>query len=102
MENNRITNAEELRREIMRLEQISSIQKAELKKELYNFKENFRPGNILKSLITDLTGIRFEKNSFLKDGFSYTVSMLIQNFFLRQKKNSKEVSMVLLILLLIK
>jgi hypothetical protein len=83
---NRITNAQELRREIVRLEEISSRQKAELKKELYELKENFRPANILKGFVTDLTGIRFDQGNIFKDGISYTISVLLQQFLLKTEK----------------
>jgi len=83
---NKIKNSTELRNEILRLESLSQSQKEGLKKEIFDLKENFRPGNILKSLISDLTGIKVDSESFLKDGFSYTLSLLLQQFLLKTER----------------
>ncbi len=83
---NKITNSSELRKEILRLEEIARKQKEMLKEDIYMIKDNFRPGNVIKNLISELTGIKVDKENFLKDGFSYTISLLIQQFLLKTEK----------------
>jgi hypothetical protein len=82
----KINNSKELREEIIRMKVIVNEKKEEMKEEIFLFKENFRPGNIIKYLITDLTGVKMEKESFLKDGFAYTISLFIQQFLLKSER----------------
>ncbi len=83
---NKINNRQELRKEIVRLNRLSLEQKNQIKSDLHSIKENLTPSGILSNLVSGFTGIKVNKENFIRDGFVYTVSLLIQQFFLKSEK----------------
>jgi ribosome-associated translation inhibitor RaiA len=83
---NKIKNVAELRAEIKKLEELSARQKEQIKSDVSNLKESFRPANLLAGIISELTGVNIDKKNFIRDGFAYTLSLIIQQFILKTEK----------------
>jgi hypothetical protein len=86
----KIKNIEHLEAEIERLRLLSKSQEQQLKKNLMEIREDLRPENILMNFISSLTGIRFEKKEFFKNGIAYALSFIIQRFVLKTEKKIEE------------
>ena len=80
---NRINNIHELRAEITRLQKMSHDQKQQLKNDVQEIGESLNPSSLFFSFLSSVTGIRMEKNEFLKDGIAYGISLLIQRYILK-------------------
>ena len=64
MNNNKITNSQELREEIIRLKQTSQLQKMEIKNSFRGFKNSLTPLNILISIYKELNQENMFKSVF--------------------------------------
>jgi hypothetical protein len=64
MNDNKITNSQELREEIIRLKQTSQIQKMEIKTSFRSFKSSLTPLNILISIYKELNQEQMFKSVF--------------------------------------
>lgn len=85
MTKSRITNREELRAEIRRLKAVSKEKETELLGELSALGENLRPENIVVNTLSKLTGIKIDKNEFLKNGILIGLGLLAQRFILKKE-----------------
>jgi hypothetical protein len=83
---NKIENLEQLRAEISRMKTVAKNQEAVIKSDLKNIREDLKPGNIFKNIISSLTGIRLNKDDFFKDGIAYGLSLIIQRYILKTEK----------------
>jgi len=83
---NKIENITQLRAEIKLLEGRSLQQKAIIKEDIKHLRENFKLVNLVSGLITDLTGVKVDSKNFLKDGFAYTISLVVQQLILKFEK----------------
>ena len=81
----KIENSEHLREEIARLQGQAEVQEQNLRKNLRELRNQFRPENILLNTLSSVTGIKIGKNEFLKNGIA---------LFSKQKRISKEKSIV--------
>jgi hypothetical protein len=86
----RIRTKEELRNEIRRLQQLSLEKKTRVKKDIDAVKESLSPSGILREIISGITGIRMKKENFIRDGFAYTLSLIVQQFFLKSEKKFEQ------------
>lgn len=82
----KIENIAQLRAEIKLLEERSLQQKTVIKEDIKHLREGFKPMNLVANLIGDLTGVKVDSKSFLKDGFAYTVSLVVQQLILKFEK----------------
>jgi len=82
----RINNIRELRAEIVRLKKISDEQKQQLRDDVKEIGESLKPSNLFFSFLSSVTGIRMDKNEFLKDGIAYGISLLIQRYILKSER----------------
>jgi len=78
-----IRNAGELRMEIKRLRTLTASQEKQIKTDIENIGDSLKPGNLLLSFFSSVTGIRLEKKEFLRDGIAYGLSLLIRKFILK-------------------
>ena len=82
----KIENIQQLSIEIARLKELISAQEKTLKEDVLEIKENLKPANLLVSALTSLTGVKVTNNEFLKDGFAFGLSILLQRFVLKTEK----------------
>ena len=82
----KIENIQQLSIEIARLKELISAQEKTLKEDVLEIKENLKPANLLVSTLTSLTGVKVTNNEFLKDGFAFGLSILLQRFVLKTEK----------------
>src|ERR1041385_3090359 len=82
----KISNAAELRAEILRLQKQEREQKEKIKNGIKEIGEELKPANILMGLVSSIFGIRIDKNEFLKDGIAYGISLILQRFILKAEK----------------
>jgi hypothetical protein len=86
----RIENIDQLRMEILRLEKSTSEQEIRLKQDLANIRQELKPINLVLNSLSSITGIKFNKNVFLKDGILYGANLLLQRFILKTEKKAEE------------
>jgi hypothetical protein len=86
----KIENLEQLRFEIARLEKVRFDQESQLKMHITDLRESFKPVNLLLKAVSSITGIKMEKNAFLKDGILYGFSLLFQKVLLKTEKKAEE------------
>lgn len=84
-----INNLRELRAEITRLKKVSEEQKQQLRNDVKEIGEALKPSSLLFSFLSSVTGIRLDKNEFIKGGIAYGVSLLIQGFVLKTEIGHK-------------
>ncbi|MCX6292209.1 MAG: hypothetical protein NT126_10660 [Bacteroidetes bacterium] len=82
----KIENLHELRAEISRMKGVAKQQELQIKKDLSEIRDDLRPENILWNSLSSLTGIKINRNEFLKDGIAYGISLFIQRFILKTEK----------------
>ena len=85
-----ITNLQELRIEKKRLKDLSAQQKFQIKQDISDIKESLQPANLLLNAVSHLTGIEFDKKTFLKNGMAYGLSILVQQYFLKAEQKVEE------------
>ena len=82
----KIENIQQLSIEIAHLKELILAQEKTLKEDVLEIKENLKPANLLVSALTSLTGVKVTNNEFLKDGFAFGLSILLQRFVLKTEK----------------
>lgn len=75
-----IENSEQLRAEIARLEELAKSQEQGLRVQIRGLREEFRPANMVMNAVSSMTGIKINKNEFLKNGLAFGLSMVLQRF----------------------
>ncbi|HRH64991.1 MAG TPA: hypothetical protein PLU53_01710 [Bacteroidia bacterium] len=76
----KIENSEQLRAEIARLEELAKSQEQGLRVQIRGLREEFRPANMVMNAVSSMTGIKINKNEFLKNGLAFGLSMVLQRF----------------------
>ena len=82
---NKIENAHQLRKEIVRLQ--TELEKKELKLQssFNTVKEDFKPETFIVKAISSATGINFAKGDFLQSGLMATISLVLRRFVFKQE-----------------
>ena len=83
----KIENSEHLREEIARLQGQAEVQEQNLRKNLRELRNQFRPENILLNTLSSVTGIKIGKNEFLKNGIAAGLSLVLQRFVFKTETN---------------
>lgn len=81
-----VENLKQLHAEIDRLKSVAKIQEEQIKSDLKEIREDFRPENIFLKTLSALTGIRMNKNEFFKNGIAYGLSLIVQRFILKTER----------------
>ena len=87
---NNINNLQELRAEKKRLQTVAQQQKSQLKQDAADIQESLQPVNLLLNAVHHFTGIKFEKETFLKNGLAYGISIIAQQTFLKAEQKAEE------------
>ncbi|MBK8846214.1 MAG: hypothetical protein IPO27_06450 [Bacteroidetes bacterium] len=87
---NKIENLMQLQLEISRLKGVAKDQEKQLKKDLLEIKEDLKPANIIMNGISSFTGIKLNNKDFLKEGFAYGISLLLQRFVLKTERKVED------------
>ncbi len=87
---NNINNLQELRAEKKRLQAVAQQQKAQLKQDVAEIQESLQPMNLLLNAVHHFTGIKFDKETFLKNGLAYGISIIAQQTFLKAEQKAEE------------
>jgi hypothetical protein len=82
----KIENIHQLRAEIARMEGVCKQQEDKLRRDLQQLKEDFNPLNILMKTISSFTGVKLDRNAFMKDGIGFGLSLFFQRFILKAEK----------------
>lgn len=80
-----ITNRSELRQEIRRLRQDVREQEKGLREEVRSIRDQLQPQNLLMNALAAATGIRIDKNEFLRNGIAVGLSMVLQRFIFKSE-----------------
>jgi hypothetical protein len=83
---NNIQSAEQLRLEIVKLEQKIKITEQVITNDIKQIKESLKPSNLFLNAVSNITGIKFDKENIAKDGIAFIFSILIQRFILKSEK----------------
>lgn len=81
----KIKNSEELRLEIIRLKGELEIKEDSLKRSFEDVRDDFKPKNVALNLISNATGIDFNKENFVKTGILATISIILNRYFSKQE-----------------
>ena len=87
---NSINNLADLQQEKARLKTLATQQKAQLKKDLAVIQESLQPVNLLLNAVHHFTGIKFDKETFLRNGLAYGISIIAQQTFLKVEEKAEE------------
>src|SRR6478736_1995843 len=85
----RINNISELRAEIARMKKLSGEQKQQIKNDVNEIGEALKPSNLFFSFLSSVSGIKVEKNEFLKNGIAFGIALLIQRYVLKTNRGHK-------------
>lgn len=85
----KVNNIDQLRAEINRLRGISQVQEAQIRKDVEQVRSDLSPVNLLLGALSSVTGIKFNKNAFLKDGVLFGLSILLQRIILKTEKKAE-------------
>ena len=80
-----ITNRAELRQEVRRLRQEVKEQEKGLREEVKSIREQLQPQHLLINALSAATGIRIDKNEFLRNGLAVGLSMVLQRFIFKSE-----------------
>jgi hypothetical protein len=83
---NKIKNLDQLQSEIKNLRNLTKQQELQIKNDLMEIREDFRPRNILLNALSSISGIKINKKEFLQGGIAGGLSVLIQRFVLKAEK----------------
>lgn len=83
----KIETREQLQAEISRLETLAKNQEDDLRKQLREVRNQFRPENMAINALSSLTGIKINKNEFLKNGIAVGLSLVLQRFIFKTETN---------------
>jgi hypothetical protein len=83
----KIETREQLQAEISRLETLAKSQEEDLRKQLREVRNQFRPENMAINALSSLTGIKINKNEFLKNGIAVGLSLVLQRFIFKTETN---------------
>jgi len=83
----KIETREQLQAEISRLETLAKNQEEDLRKQLREVRNQFRPENMAINALSSLTGIKINKNEFLKNGIAVGLSLVLQRFIFKTETN---------------
>ena len=81
----KISNKQQLHKEILLLKVDLSSKESQLKESFISVKEELRPEKFILRAVTNLTGLNLSKGDFLRSGLMATISVLLHRFITKQE-----------------
>lgn len=85
-----IHTIDQLHGEIARLSALAKDQEQRIKEDVKQIREELRPENLAVSALSAITGIRLNRNEFLKKGFSVGIGLLLQRFVFKTESKLEQ------------
>jgi hypothetical protein len=86
----KIENMDQLKAEIQRLEARSAELKSTLKNDMEEIKEELKPANLLIDAISDISKIKFSRETFSKNGFAEGIRSIIEQVIQKAGKTVED------------
>ncbi len=85
-----IHTVDQLHGEIARLSALAKDQEQRIKEDVKQIREELRPENLAVSALSAITGIRLNRNEFLKKGFAVGIGLLLQRFVFKTESKLEQ------------
>lgn len=85
-----IQTVDQLHGEIARLSSLAKDQEQRIKEDVKQIREELRPENLAVSALSAITGIRLNRNEFLKKGFTVGIGLLLQRFVFKTESKLEQ------------